>query len=102
MPFTSTLREMPTAVRLGPADGLDRDCVAPLDEPFHGVVETAVVDPTPAVGDTVYITTGLGDGWRVDAAADAPEWAATALPQIVELYARPGSARCPDPEPPAS
>lgn len=31
VPLTSTLREMPTAVRLGPADGLDRDCIAPLD-----------------------------------------------------------------------
>lgn len=31
VPLTSTVREMPTAVRLGPADGLDRDCIAPLD-----------------------------------------------------------------------
>ena len=30
-PLTSTIRDIPTAVRLGPADGLDRDCVAALD-----------------------------------------------------------------------
>lgn len=30
-PLTSTLREVPTAVRLGPGDGVDRDCVASLD-----------------------------------------------------------------------
>lgn len=31
VPLTSTLRDIPTAVRLGSADGLDRDCIAPLD-----------------------------------------------------------------------
>lgn len=31
VPLTSTLRDIPTAVRLGPADGVDRDCIAPLD-----------------------------------------------------------------------
>lgn len=30
-PLTSTVRDIPTAVRLGPEDGLDRDCVASLD-----------------------------------------------------------------------
>lgn len=30
-PLTSTIRDIPTAVRLGPEDGLDRDCVAALD-----------------------------------------------------------------------
>ncbi len=30
-PLTSTLRDVPTAVRLGTADGLDRECVASLD-----------------------------------------------------------------------
>jgi mRNA interferase MazF len=30
-PLTTTLRDIPTAVRLGPADGIDRDCVAILD-----------------------------------------------------------------------
>lgn len=30
-PLTTTIRDIPTAVRLGPADGLDRDCVAALD-----------------------------------------------------------------------
>lgn len=30
-PLTSTIRDIPTAVRLGPADGVDRDCVAALD-----------------------------------------------------------------------
>lgn len=30
-PLTSTLRDIPTAVRLGPDDGVDRDCVASLD-----------------------------------------------------------------------
>lgn len=31
VPLTSTLRDIPTAVRLGPADGVDRECIAPLD-----------------------------------------------------------------------
>ncbi|MGQ0466170.1 MAG: type II toxin-antitoxin system PemK/MazF family toxin [Sporichthyaceae bacterium] len=31
VPLTSTIRDIPTAVRLGPEDGLDRDCVAGLD-----------------------------------------------------------------------
>lgn len=31
VPLTSTVRDIPTAVRLGPADGVDRECVAPLD-----------------------------------------------------------------------
>jgi mRNA interferase MazF len=31
VPLTSTLRDMPTAVRLGPDDGVDRECIAPLD-----------------------------------------------------------------------
>lgn len=30
-PLTTTIRGIPTEVRLGPADGLDRDCVASLD-----------------------------------------------------------------------
>lgn len=30
-PLTSTIRDIPTAVRLGPADGVDRDCIAALD-----------------------------------------------------------------------
>ncbi len=30
-PLTSTLRDVPTAVRLGPDDGLDRECIAALD-----------------------------------------------------------------------
>ncbi len=30
-PLTTTIRDIPTAVRLGPADGIDRDCVAMLD-----------------------------------------------------------------------
>jgi len=30
-PLTTTIRDIPTAVRLGPDDGLDRDCVAMLD-----------------------------------------------------------------------
>jgi mRNA interferase MazF len=30
-PLTSTLRAIPTAVRLGSADGLDRECIASLD-----------------------------------------------------------------------
>lgn len=63
-----------------------------LDEPFHGVVEAPTPDPAPAVGEVVYITTGLSDGWRVDAGVTAPERAVTALPRIEELYARLGSA----------
>jgi mRNA interferase MazF len=31
VPLTSTIRDIPTAVRLGPDDGIDRDCVAMLD-----------------------------------------------------------------------
>lgn len=31
VPLTTTLRDIPTAVRLGPADGVDRECIAPLD-----------------------------------------------------------------------
>ncbi|CAN5216540.1 type II toxin-antitoxin system PemK/MazF family toxin [soil metagenome] len=30
-PLTSTTRDIPTAVRLGPEDGLDRECIASLD-----------------------------------------------------------------------
>lgn len=30
-PLTTTIRDIPTAVRLGAADGVDRDCVAMLD-----------------------------------------------------------------------
>ncbi|MGH2707729.1 MAG: type II toxin-antitoxin system PemK/MazF family toxin [Actinomycetota bacterium] len=30
-PLTSTLRDVPTAVRLGSDDGLDRECIAALD-----------------------------------------------------------------------
>jgi len=30
-PLTSTLRDIPTAVRLGADDGLDRNCIASLD-----------------------------------------------------------------------
>lgn len=30
-PLTTTIRDIPTAVRLGPSDGVDRECVAMLD-----------------------------------------------------------------------
>ena len=30
-PLTTTMRAIPTAVRLGPQDGLDRECIAALD-----------------------------------------------------------------------
>ncbi|MEJ7826058.1 MAG: type II toxin-antitoxin system PemK/MazF family toxin [Solirubrobacteraceae bacterium] len=30
-PLTTTMRDIPTAVRLGAADGVDRDCIALLD-----------------------------------------------------------------------
>ena len=30
-PLTTTIRDIPTAVRLGPSDGIDRDCIAALD-----------------------------------------------------------------------
>ncbi len=30
-PLTTTIRDIPTAVRLGPRDGFDRDCIAALD-----------------------------------------------------------------------
>ncbi|MGQ0573998.1 MAG: type II toxin-antitoxin system PemK/MazF family toxin [Pseudonocardia sp.] len=30
-PLTTTIRDIPTAVRFGPGDGLDRDCIAALD-----------------------------------------------------------------------
>lgn len=30
-PLTSTIRDLPTVVRLGPEDGVDRECVASLD-----------------------------------------------------------------------
>lgn len=30
-PLTSTIRDVPTAVALGPEDGLDRRCIASLD-----------------------------------------------------------------------
>ncbi len=30
-PLTTTIRDIPTAVPLGPADGVDRDCIAALD-----------------------------------------------------------------------
>jgi len=30
-PLTTTTRDVPTAVRLGPADGIDRECIASLD-----------------------------------------------------------------------
>ncbi|MCA1673858.1 MAG: type II toxin-antitoxin system PemK/MazF family toxin, partial [Actinobacteria bacterium] len=30
-PLTTTIRDIPTAVRLGPVDGIDRDCIAALD-----------------------------------------------------------------------
>lgn len=30
-PLTTTIRDIPTAVRLGPDDGVDRACVASLD-----------------------------------------------------------------------
>lgn len=30
-PLTSTIRDIPTAVELGPEDGLDRPCIASLD-----------------------------------------------------------------------
>lgn len=63
-----------------------------LDEPFHGTIEAPPVTPPPAVGGTVYATTGLSDGWRVDATADEPERAAAVLPQIADLDARNGWA----------
>jgi mRNA interferase MazF len=31
VPLTTTIRDIPTAVRLGPPDGIDRDCMAALD-----------------------------------------------------------------------
>lgn len=31
-PLTTTIRDIPTGVRLGPGDGLDRDCMAALDQ----------------------------------------------------------------------
>lgn len=31
VPLTSTIRNIPTAVRLGSEDGVDRDCIASLD-----------------------------------------------------------------------
>jgi mRNA interferase MazF len=31
VPLTTTIRDIPTAVRLGPSDGIDRDCIAALD-----------------------------------------------------------------------
>lgn len=31
VPLTTTIRNIPTAVRLGPADGVDHDCIASLD-----------------------------------------------------------------------
>jgi mRNA interferase MazF len=31
VPLTSTIRTIPTAVRLGPRDGVDRECIASLD-----------------------------------------------------------------------
>ncbi|MEX0790904.1 MAG: type II toxin-antitoxin system PemK/MazF family toxin [Actinomycetota bacterium] len=31
-PLTSTIRDIPTGVRLGTGDGLDRDCMAALDQ----------------------------------------------------------------------
>jgi mRNA interferase MazF len=31
VPLSTTVRDIPTAVRLGPSDGVDRDCVASLD-----------------------------------------------------------------------
>lgn len=64
-----------------------------LDEPFHGVVEATPVVPPPALGETVYVTTGLSDGWRVDATSDDPERAIAALPEIEDLYAQMGWAR---------
>lgn len=30
-PLTTTIRDLPTAVRLGTSDGVDRDCIALLD-----------------------------------------------------------------------
>lgn len=30
-PLTSTIRDIPTAIRFGPDDGLDRECVASID-----------------------------------------------------------------------
>ncbi|CAN5254764.1 hypothetical protein BH20ACT5_BH20ACT5_03720 [soil metagenome] len=30
-PLTTSVRDIPTAVRLGPRDGIDRDCIAALD-----------------------------------------------------------------------
>lgn len=64
-----------------------------LDEPFHGVVEAPVpVDSAPVVGETVYATTGLSDGWRIDAGGHDPERATAVLPQVVGLYLRHGWA----------
>jgi hypothetical protein len=59
-----------------------------LAEPHHGVVEAAAVDPAPAVGDVVHVTTALSDGRRIDAPAGAPERARAALPDVAAVYAR--------------
>ena len=61
-----------------------------LAESHHGVVDAAAVEPPPSVGDVVHVTTALAEGWRIDAPADRPERARTALPDVVALYERMG------------
>lgn len=36
-------------------------------------IDVTTEPPPPAIGDTVTATTGLADGWRVDATATEPE-----------------------------
>ncbi|MDN5931476.1 MAG: type II toxin-antitoxin system PemK/MazF family toxin [Pseudonocardia sp.] len=50
-PLTSTIRDIPTAVRLGPDDGLDRDCIASLDN-LSLVLRTDLVRRIGALDDS--------------------------------------------------
>lgn len=50
-PLTSTIRDIPTAVRLGPDDGLDRDCIASLDH-LSLVLRTDLVRRIGALDDS--------------------------------------------------
>lgn len=63
-----------------------------LDEPFHGVIDAAPVVPSPGIGTVVFVTTGLSDGWRIDATAEDPDQAQSVLREIEELYLRQGWA----------
>ncbi len=49
-PLTSTIRDVPTAVRLGTQDGLDRDCIASLDN-LTLVPRTSLVRPVGSLSD---------------------------------------------------